>query len=136
MGKLARTALAIDEDLLARFERWMAAHGYSNRSEAMRDLVRKALVEGQWENSKASVVATLSIIYEHERRDLAQQLTHRQHADHHAILCSQHVHLDHHNCLEVIVMQGTAGQLRRMADGIIATKGVKGGQLTLMSRHV
>jgi len=114
----------------------MAAHGYTNRSEAMRDLIRAALTEAEWADPEANVVASLSIIYDHAAHTLAQEVTHLQHEDHHAVLCSQHVHLDRHRCLEVILMSGTAGQLRRVADAIIATRGVKAGKLTLMSRNV
>ncbi len=133
MSELTRTTLAIGRKLLGDFDRWMAHKGYGNRSEAVRDLIRSALVAAEWENPIARVLATLSIIYEHERRELAQQLTELQHAQHHAILCSQHVHLDHQNCLEVIIMQGTARQLRRISDAISATKGVKAGKLALLS---
>lgn len=136
MSDLKRTALAIDRGLLAKFDRWMALRGYTNRSEAVRDLMRAALVEAEWADPGARVVATLSIIYDHSARQLAQELASLQHEDHHAILCSQHVHLDHHDCLEVIIMHGTAAQLRRMADAIVSTRGVKGGQLTLMSTNV
>ena len=136
MSDLKRTALAIDGDLLARFDAWMAFHGYTNRSEAMRDLIRAALIEEQWADPGASVVASLSIIYDHAERTLAQELTHIQHEDHHAILCSQHVHLDAHRCLEVILMRGTAEKIRRMADGIIATRGVRAGRLTLLSTDI
>ncbi len=136
MSKLTRTALAIDKDLLARFDKWMATHGYSNRSEAMRDLIRSALVEAEWEKPASKVIATLSIVYDHEHHELAQQLTALQHADHHAILCSQHVHLDRHRCLEVIIMSGTTKQLRRICDAITAAKGVLAGKLTLLSRKL
>lgn len=133
MSELTRTTLAIERDLLGQFDGWMAKRGYTNRSEAVRDLIRLALVEQEWAEPKAKVVATLSIIYDHATHTLAQQLTNLQHEDHHAILCSQHVHLDHHRCLEVIIMQGTAAQLRRMADAIVTTRGVLAGKLTLMS---
>ena len=136
MGDLTRTTLAIAKHWLEQFDSWMLGHGYANRSEAMRDLIRAALVDKEWADPKAKVVAALSIIYDHSAQALAQQLTHRQHEDHHAILCSQHVHLDHNKCLEVILMQGTAGQLRRLADSIIATRGVRAGKLTLMSKNV
>ncbi len=136
MAKLTRTALAIDSDLLEKFDGWMAAHGYTNRSEAVRDLMRSALIEAQWANPRAEVVAALSIIYDHAARALAQSLTQMQHEDHHAVLCSQHVHLDHHRCLEVILLKGTAEQLRRLADVILATRGVRAGKLTLMSMDV
>ncbi|MCK4602702.1 MAG: nickel-responsive transcriptional regulator NikR, partial [Phycisphaerae bacterium] len=130
------TALAIERDLLRKFDSWMAAHGYTNRSEAIRDLIRGALVEAEWAAPKARVIAVLSVIYDHSARALAQELTHLQHRDHHAILCSQHVHLDRDRCLEVILMQGTAAQLRRLGDAIVATRGVRAGKLTLMSRNV
>lgn len=136
MGQLARTAVAIDADLLARFDRWMASHGYTNRSKAVRDLVRAALVEAEWGRPKAQVVAVLSIIYDHSAHDLARELTGIQHEDHHAVLCSQHVHLDHNQCLEVILMKGTARQLRRLADAISATRGVMAGKLTMLSQKV
>jgi len=136
MSQLTRTALAIDRELLEKFDGWMAGRGYTNRSEAVRDLIRSALVEAEWEDPAAEVMATLSIVYDHERHELAQQLTQLQHADHHAILCSQHVHIDDHNCLEAIIMQGTAAQLRRIADAITSTRGVRGGKLTLLSRSI
>lgn len=136
MSELVRTALAIEKDLLEQFDGWMAVHGYTNRSQAMRDLMRSTLVEQQWVSPKAQVVASLSIIYDHAERDLAQELTNLQHEDHHVVLCSQHVHLDHHRCLESILLRGTAGQLRRVADAIIATRGVKLGKLTLLSGSI
>jgi len=136
MSELARTALAIDADLLARFDRWMSDHGYSNRSEAVRDLIRTALVEAEWRDPKAKVVAVLSVVFDHTARDLAQEVTEIQHEHYHAVLCSQHVHLDGHDCLEVIIMQGEARALRRLADAIVATRGVKAGKLTLLSRNV
>ncbi len=136
MGELVRTAMSLDGDLLVKFDEWMAAHGYTNRSEAVRDLMRAALVEREWADPKAKVVAAMSIIYDHAAHTLAQSLAHMQHEDHHAILCSQHVHLDHRRCLEVILMRGTAGQLRRLSDAIVATRGVQAGKLTLMSLNV
>lgn len=136
MSELARTALAIDRDLLDKFDAWMASHGYTNRSEAVRDLIRSALVEDEWSDSGAEVVASLSIIYDHAAHSLAQQLAKLQHEDHHAILCSQHVHLDHDNCLEVIVLRGKAEQLRCVSDAIVATRGVKAGKMTLLSMNV
>jgi CopG family nickel-responsive transcriptional regulator len=136
MTRVTRTALAIEEDLLRKFDAWMVSRGYDNRSEAVRDLMRSALTEQEWSDPKASVVAVLSVIYDHESHTLAQELTHIQHEDHRAILCSQHVHLDAHRCLEVILMKGTAGQLRRVADTIAATRGVRAGKLTPLSVNV
>ncbi|MDY6913505.1 MAG: nickel-responsive transcriptional regulator NikR [Planctomycetota bacterium] len=136
MSELTRTTLAIDLGLLEKFDAWLAGHGYTNRSEAMRDLIHGALTESKWDNPRAKVAATLSVIYDHGERALAQRVTHLQHADHHAVLCSQHIHLDHDRCLEVIIMRGTAAQLRRLADNIISTRGVRAGKLTLMSTNL
>ena len=136
MSELTRTTMAIEKSLLGRFDAWMERRGYTNRSEAMRDLIRQAIIEQEWSDPAAQVVASLSIIYDHAAHTLAQQLTQLQHEDHHAVLCSQHIHLDHHHCLEVILLRGSAGQLRRIADAIIATRGVKAGELTLMSPNV
>ena len=136
MGELARTALAMERELLEKFDAWMARHGYASRSEAMRDLIRAALVEQQWTTGRAKVVATLCVIYDHAERALAQELTRLQHRDHHAILCSQHVHLDERRCVETILMRGAAAQLRRIADAIISIRGVKLGKLTLLSANV
>lgn len=136
MSELTRTTLAIEKGLLAKFDRWMAHHGYTNRSEAMRDLVRQALVQQEWSDPMAKVVATLSIIYDHAAHTLAQELANLQHEDHHAILCSQHVHLDHDRCLEVIILRGSTQSLRRIADAIIAMRGVQAGELTLMSVNI
>jgi len=136
MSELTRTALAIEKGLLEKFDSWMAAHGYTNRSEAVRDLIRAALIEEEWKDVQARVVAVLSIIYDHSAHRLAQEITELQHEYHHAVLCSQHVHLDRRLCLEAIVMQGTAAQLRRLSDAIIATRGVRAGKLNLLSRNV
>ena len=135
MSDLARTALAIDRDLLEKFDAWMDAHGYTNRSEAVRDLIRAALVEQEWSQPTAQVVAVLAIIYGHAD-SVARELTHLQHEDHRCVMCSQHVHLDHDRCLEVILLRGRAGQLRRVADAIITKRGVRAGKLTLMSTNL
>lgn len=136
MSELVRTTLAIERDLLEKFDRWMASHGYTNRSEAVRDVMRNSLIEDQWANPKGAVVATLTIIYDHGSRLLAQSLTEMQHEDHHAVMCSQHVHLSHDRCLEVILLRGSAEQLRRLADTMVAARGVLAGKLTLMSEDV
>ena len=136
MSDLTRTALAIDKILLEKFDAWMAAHGYTNRSEALRDLIRAALIEAEWADPDAQVVGALSIIYDHHEHTLAQEIAGLQHADHHAILCSQHVHLDHDRCLETILMRGKARQLRRVSDTITAKRGVRGGKLTLLSLDI
>ncbi|MHC4984023.1 MAG: nickel-responsive transcriptional regulator NikR [Planctomycetota bacterium] len=136
MGDLTRTALAIDRKLLERFDAWTASHGYSNRSEAVRDIIRNTLIEAEWADPNAPVIAVLSIVFDHSKRRLAQEMTELQHEHHRAVLCSQHVHLDGRRCMEVVIMQGKARALRRLSDAIIATRGVIAGKVTLMSRNL
>lgn len=136
MGELVRTTVAIERSLLETFDTWMAAHGYTNRSEAVRDIIRSVMTEAECKDPKAKVVGVLSIVYDHGTRSLGQELAHIQHEGHEEVLCSQHVHLDQHKCLEVILMQGPAGELRNLADTILATRGVKVGKLTLLTNNL
>jgi CopG family nickel-responsive transcriptional regulator len=130
MPDLARIGVAIDADLLARFDALIAERGYTNRSEAFRDLIRNELVDRAWEEN-APVVGTVTLVYDHHVRLLADKLTHFQHHHFRRILSTLHVHLDHDHCLEVLVIRGRAAAIRRIADQLIATKGVKHGHLTL-----
>jgi CopG family transcriptional regulator, nickel-responsive regulator len=136
MSTLARTTLAIDSKLLKDFDGWMARRGYSNRPEAVRDLIREALTQEEWADPKAEAVAVLSIIYDHDSRTLSKDLTSVQHEEFHSIICSQHVHLDHHKCLEVILLRGTAQRLRNVANAIISMRGVHAAQLTPLSKNL
>jgi CopG family nickel-responsive transcriptional regulator len=119
----------MDAKLLARFDALMERKGYVNRSEAIRDLVRNALVEDQWSHGDEESVGTVTLVYDHHVRDLADKLTEHQHVHHQSIISALHVHLDHDNCLEVLVVRGKASEVRRLADEIIGTKGVKHGKL-------
>jgi CopG family transcriptional regulator, nickel-responsive regulator len=130
MGNLARFSVAMDEDLLAAFDDLVARRGSAvNRSEAVRDLVRDALVDAEWEDSAEEIVGTITMVFDHHASDLQGKLDSLQHAHHERIVSSMHVHLDAHNCLEVIVVRGTSGQVRAIADGLLGTKGVKHGKL-------
>jgi CopG family nickel-responsive transcriptional regulator len=130
MGALARFSVAMDEDLLERFDALVARRGSGiNRSEAVRDLVRDALVDAEWEDSAGEIVGTITMVFDHHASDLSDKLDALQHAHHERIVSSMHVHLDAHNCLEVIVVRGTSGQVRAIADGLLGTKGVKHGKL-------
>ena len=128
---LCRIGVAIDADLLEKFDRRIERRGYTNRSEAFRDLVRVDLIEEHAEAPSKPVVGTLTLIYDHHVRMLNEKLTGMQHEHHHAIVSSLHVHLDHDNCLEVLVLRGKSGDVRAIADRLIATKGVKHGRLTV-----
>ena len=131
MGELSRIGVAIDSDLLERFDQHIAKRGYTNRSEAFRDMIREDLVEHASESPEARVIGTVTLVYDHHVRMLSDRLTDLQHDSHHIILSTLHVHLDHDNCLEVIVVKGKSGEVRRVADALISTKGVKLGRLTI-----
>ena len=131
MSALSRIGVAIDSDLLDQFDRLIAKRGYSNRSEAFRDLIRDELVEKAWESPDSPVVGTVTLVYNHHVRLLNEKLTDIQHDFHRSILSTLHVHLDHDNCLEVLVVRGKAGVVQTIADTLISTKGVKHGRLTL-----
>lgn len=124
-----RFGVSIDESLLQQFDELIKDKGYRNRSEAVRDLMRDALVERQWALDDEETVGTVTLVYDHHTRDLSDKLTEHQHSHHHAIISVLHVHLDAHNCLEVAVVRGTAREVRRLADELIGTKGVKHGKL-------
>ena len=131
MSGLSRIGVAIDAKLLDRFDTLIAQRGYTNRSEAFRDLIRDELVERTWESPDSHVVGTVTLVYDHHVRLLNQKLTSLQHDYHRAILSTLHVHLDHDNCLEVLVVRGRAADVRKVSDVLISTKGVKHGRLTI-----
>jgi CopG family transcriptional regulator, nickel-responsive regulator len=133
MGELSRIGVAIDSDLLEKFDKLIEKRGYTNRSEAFRDLIRDELVAKQWERPDAIVVGTVTLVYDHHVRMLSEKLTDLQHDFHHNILSTLHVHLDHDHCLEVLVVRGKASDVTRVADALISTKGVRHGRLTTTS---
>ncbi len=131
MSDLARIGVAIDSGLLKKFDSLIQSRGYTNRSEAFRDLIREELVEQRWEQPDARVVGTVTLVYDHHVRLLSERLTDLQHDHHESILSTLHVHLDHDNCLEVLVVRGKASNVKKIADALISTKGVKHGRLTI-----
>ena len=139
MGRVVRFGVAMDEDLLARFDTLVARRGVAvNRSEAVRDLVRDALVDAEWEGSPDEVVGTVTMVFDHHASDLSDKLDALQHAHFERIVSSMHVHLDAHNCLEVIVVRGASADIRAIAETLLGTKGVKHGKLvtTTTGRHL
>src|ERR1041385_2302046 len=131
MSELSRIGVAIDSDLLEKFDALIASRGYTNRSEAFRDLIRDELVEKTWEHPESNVVGTVTLVYNHHGRLLNEKLTDLQHSHFHNVLSTLHVHLDHDNCLEVLVVKGKASMVKKIADALISTKGVKNGRLTI-----
>jgi CopG family nickel-responsive transcriptional regulator len=131
MGELSRIGVAIDSDLLEQFDQHIARRGYTNRSEAFRDLIRDELVDVASESPESNVIGSVTLVYDHHVRMLSDRLTDLQHDSYHSIVSTLHVHLDHDNCLEVLVVRGKAADVRRIADALISTKGVKHGRLTI-----
>jgi CopG family transcriptional regulator, nickel-responsive regulator len=131
MSALSRIGVAIDSDLLQKFDRLIAQRGYTNRSEAFRDLIREELVEHTSEAPDSQVIGTISLVYNHHVRLLNEKLTGIQHDHHRSILSTLHVHLDHDHCLEVLVVKGKSADVRKVAGALISTKGVKHGRLTI-----
>lgn len=132
MSQAIRFGVSISEELLEEFDRLIEDKGYSNRSEALRDLIRAELVEREVTEGK-EVVGSLTLIYDHHVRELSDRLLQLAHEEHHLVLSSLHVHLDHDNCLEVIVLKGTGPRVKRFADRLIGTRGVKHGRLVMTS---
>lgn len=128
---LVRFGISLDNILLERFDSLIEKKGYANRSEAIRDLIRDSLVMEEWESTIAETVGTITIVYSHDKRELTDTLTELQHHSFSSITSSMHIHLDEHNCLEVIVVKGKAKDIKAIADRLIGTKGVKHGKLTL-----
>ena len=131
MGNTIRFGVSLDSDLLERFDALCGQRGYETRSEAIRDLLRNTLVEQEWEDSGKDIAATLTLVYDHHKSDLAQKVTTVQHDAHHLIITTLHVQLDHHNCLEVLVLKGPGAEVRALAERLITTRGVMFGKLSL-----
>jgi CopG family nickel-responsive transcriptional regulator len=127
---LERIGVSLEDELLGQFDRLIAARGYVNRSEAIRDLIRDALVQRAWEESKEKEerVAIVALVYDHDSSSLAQKLAHIQHHNHKAVVSTLHVHMDAHNCLEVLVLRGGGKDVVAIGEGLVATKGVKYGK--------
>jgi CopG family nickel-responsive transcriptional regulator len=130
MDELVRFGVSLDQRLLAEFDRHIRRKHYTNRSEALRDLIRNNLVGDEWDDDKETV-GTITFVYDHHVRDLASKLTDIQHDYHGQILSGMHVHLDHNHCLEVLVVKGKGTDIKKVADALVSVKGVKHGKLTM-----
>lgn len=131
MSELERIGVAIPADLLNKFDKLIEKRGYTNRSEAFRDLARAELVQETSEAPDAKVVGTVTLVYNHHVRMLGEKLNSIQHDFHHVVLSTLHVHLDHDNCLEVIVLRGRSAEVKQLAGTLIGARGVKHGRLTI-----
>ncbi len=132
MAEITRFSISIEQELAARLDRLTREKGYTNRSEFVRDLVRDALVEEEWERNEVAL-GTITLVYEHNRRQLSDKLTGLQHDHHHLILATTHVHLDHDLCAEAIIVKGRAAKIRELSDLLRKQGGVLHGGLTMSS---
>jgi len=126
-----RFSVSLPSELARELDVMIGEKGYSNRSQFISDLVRARLIEHQAETSTAYIAGTITIVYDHHKPKLQSLLTDLQHDNGDLIVSTLHVHLDHHNCLEVLVVRGDAARVRVLADSLISTKGVKNGRLTV-----
>lgn len=133
MEKITRKSIAFEAQQLARFDKEIDRKGYTNRSEAIRDLIRDYLIDVKTQgDANERVMGTLTFIYDHHAKDIQYNLTHLQH--HHAVVQSSlHIHIDKVRCMEVLVLEGNAGEIRSLADKILAMKGVESGKLVVTS---
>lgn len=129
---LTRFTVSLEDDLLRKFEKRMQKKKYANRSQAIRGLIRADLVQEEWEGGK-EVAGAVALVYDHRRRELLTHLTGLQHDFQKLVLSSQHIHLDHDNCLEIIAVRGKAEEIKAFAQLLRACKGVKYGNLTMAS---
>ena len=131
METVTRVGVSFESELLDKFDTLIQKKGYTNRSEAIRDLVRKSLIESEIEAERGDVIGTITIIYDHDIGDVTNRLLHLQHHHHSDISSTIHIHVDEHICLEVLVIQGKVKDVRNLADNIKAIKGVKHGELVI-----
>jgi len=129
--KITRFGVSIEPDLIKKFDRQIKKEGYANRSEAIRDLIRKNFIEEKNKDPDAEVIGTLTMIYDHHVGNLTDKLLDLQHNHTKEILVTTHVHIDHHNCLEILVLKGKIKNIQKLADNIKALKGIKHGELVI-----
>jgi CopG family nickel-responsive transcriptional regulator len=133
MAELVRFSVSMDERLLEKFDDLLARMGYESRSEALRDLIRERLVEDEWASGDSDVVGVVSLLYDHHTKGVGETLTAVQHDHGDTVVSAIHVHLDHHNCFEALVVRGRAATIRTMAERLASLRGVKHARLTLSS---
>ena len=132
MAELVRFGVSLDKELLELFDALIKGKNYNNRSEAIRDLIRHELVTRQWQEGR-DVAGAITLIYDHHLRELLSRMTDVQHDFQKVIISSQHIHLDHDNCLELIAVRGSAVEVQRLADTLKAIKGVRHATLSMSS---
>jgi CopG family nickel-responsive transcriptional regulator len=133
MSEIVRLSISLEQPLLHQLERLVAASSYTNRSEFVRDLIRQRLVEQEWADQREEVVGTITMVYDHHQRQLADRLVDIQHEHHEHILATTHVHLTHDLCAEMIMVRGGAATVRGLADSLRQQRGVLHATLAMSS---
>jgi len=128
---VVRFGVSVPEELLERFDRIIGEKGYVNRSEAIRDIMRDFIVRYEWEVGDSEVAGTITMLYNHDEAEVVKELLDLQHEYLEEIVSSVHVHMDEHNCLEVVIVRGKAGRIKEIADRLLSLKGVKHGKLVM-----
>ena len=131
MAKVIRFGVSLETELLKKFDSLIKETEYKSRSEAIRDLIRERLVSEEWKEEKKETVGILGLVFSHEVRELTEKLTKLQHNYLNLIISSTHIHLDKHNCLEVIVLRGKSYLIKKISDELLSTRSVKHGKLLM-----
>jgi len=134
--KITRFGVSIEPDLLKKFDKIIKKEGYNNRSEKIRDMIRKNLIKQETTDPNTESIGTLTMIYDHHTGNLNNKLLDLQHDHHSEILSTTHIHVDHNNCLEVLVLKGKTGNIQKLADNIKALKGIKHGELVVTKNKI
>lgn len=129
--EITRFGVSIDDELLGKFDQLIARKGYTNRSEAIRHLIRDSLVQTEWESTSQETIGTITLVYNNHTRELSDLLTHLQHLHYGSIISTTHIHLDKENCLEVLIVRGQSEEIKKISDLLISARGVKHGRLSL-----
>jgi len=132
MSELVRFGVSLEKSLLERFDVLIREKQYTNRSEALRDLIREELVQREWREG-SDVAGAITLIYDHHKRDVLSRVTDTQHEFQRVIISTQHIHLDHHNCLEIVAARGKAEEVQKLADALRSIKGVRHATLSMSS---
>ena len=130
MTQLARISISVEQNLLDLFDDYVREHGYPTRSEAMKNVMREALIRDEWMKG-SHVAGNISLVYDHHKPGIVEKLLDAQHDFYHEIQCSQHVHIDHDNCMEIIVLRGTSERIREILNRLRQIKGLKHLALTM-----
>ena len=127
--EIVRFGVSMEKKLLEDFDRLILRKGYTNRSEAMRDLIRNHLVEEEWQTQKKEMIGVITLVYNHHTRGLSSALTDLQHYFHDLVISTMHIHMDEDNCLEILAVKGMGNKIKSITDKLISIRGIKHGKM-------